>query len=316
MMNGFFNRLLRIDLKRKSCEDAPLSDELLSRTLGGKGLGVDLLLEHNPEGVDPLSPENHLIFVTGPIAATPIWGSCRYGVFTKSPQTGFFSESYSGGTVAEFMARTGYDAFMLHEAADDPVWIEVGENGAVIHPAQDLWGKETYATEDQVKAWIKENRPEAKNCGVVCIGPAGENRVVFSVIENDHWRCAGRTGVGAVMGSKNVKAIAFWGNQKKPTAFPDKVKTFGKETAKRLKDLPAVAAYKNLGTPMMVDTMNAMGCFPRPLLARGPGRASRKHQRRGPSRSLQGCSPRLPQVHDGLWTAFYRKRRSPQGNSN
>ena len=268
-MKGFFNKLLKIDLEQKSFEETALSDDLLSRTLGGKGLGVELLLEHNPVGVDPLSPENRLIFNTGPVAATSIWGSCRYGVFTKSPQTGFFSESYSGGTVAEFMAKTGYDAFMLENASDEPVWIEIGENGAVLHSAKTIWGKDTYSTEDHIKRWIKENRPESSKCGVVVIGPAGENLVAFSVIENDHWRCAGRTGVGAVMGSKKVKAIAFMGQKKKPIAFPEKMKAFAKEMVTNLKDHPGVAACKNLGTPMMVDTMNAMGCFPTRYWSKG-----------------------------------------------
>lgn len=160
------------------------------------------------------------------------------------------------------MARTGYDAVMIEGSSPQPVWMEVCEEGAFFHSAQDLWGLDSFATEDRVKLWIKENRPDAKNCGAVCIGPAGEKMVSYSVIENDYWRSAGRTGVGAVMGSKKIKAIAFWGNKKKQLADPELVKAFAKGLAKRAKDDAGVKAYKSMGTPMMVDIMSNVGSFP------------------------------------------------------
>ena len=261
-MFGFFNRLLWIDVTQKSWTVESLPDDLLKQTLGGKGLATRLLLKHNHAGVDPLSPDNHLILATGPVAGTPTWGSCRYGVFTKSPLTGYYSESYAGGTAGDYMARTGYDAFMIEGGAENPLWIEVSEEGAIFHAADDLWGLETYETEDRIKAWIGKNRPEARRCGVICIGPAGENLVRFAVIENDYWRSAGRTGVGAVMGSKNIKAIAFWGNAKKVMADSGFVKGFVRDLAVAVKDDPGVKAYKQFGTPMMVDIVNNMKCFP------------------------------------------------------
>lgn len=206
-MKGFFGKILKIDLRRRKTEIESISDETYRRTFGGKGLALHLLLRDNPPGVDPLGPENRLIFAAGPATGSPIWGSCRHGVFTKSPQTGFFSESYSGGTAAEPMAKAGYDAVMIYGAAENPVWIEVGDESVEIHDAGPLWGLDTYATEDAVKAWIREHRPGAGKAGVVVIGPAGENQVVFSVIENDYWRSAGRTGVGAVMGAKGSRRL-------------------------------------------------------------------------------------------------------------
>ncbi|MFH0822146.1 MAG: aldehyde ferredoxin oxidoreductase family protein [Pseudomonadota bacterium] len=261
-MFGFHNVILRINAALKSFELKTISDELLRKTLGGKGLATHLLLSHNPPGVPPLSPDNHLIFALGPTTGTGIWGSCRHGIFTKSPQTGYYSESYSGGTVAEYMAATGFDAVMVHGAGTEPMWLEICEAGVHFHPAADLWGLDTFATEDRIRAWIKENRPEAKKCGVTVIGPAGENMVSFSVVENDYWRSAGRTGAGAVMGSKKIKAIAFWGGRKKATAHPDLVLDSIKVMAKRSKDNPVVKAYKTNGTPMLVDIMNEVGGFP------------------------------------------------------
>lgn len=268
-MFGFHNMVLRVNVARKSFDLKMMSDNILGRTLGGKGLATYLLLEHNPPGVDPLSSDNHLVFATGPVAGTGVWGSCRHGVFAKSPQTGFYSESYSGGKAAEHMAATGFDAVMIHGAAEEPVWIEISEDTVYFHPAADLWGLETYEAEDRVKAWIKENRPQAKNCAVLVIGPGGENLVTFAVIENDYWRSAGRTGVGAVMGSKKIKAVAFWGNRKKQLADPKIVSGFAKELVRKAKDDKGVFNYKHFGTPMLVDIMNTVGGFPTRYWHRG-----------------------------------------------
>ncbi len=261
-MFGFYNLLLRINVSQESFEITPIQDSVLENKLGGKGLATHLLLENNPPGVDPLSPDNHLIFTTGPMAGTSVWGSCRYGVYTKSPQTGFYSESYSGGTVGEHITATGMDAIMIHGAADRPVWIEISEASVIFHPADDLAGLDTMETEDKIKDWIQQNRSGKNKCGVITIGPAGENLVSFAVIENDYWRSAGRTGVGAVMGSKNIKAIAFRGQSKKETAHPAIVKEFAKKLAIKSKDDAGVAAYKTMGTPMLVDIMHGVKGFP------------------------------------------------------
>ena len=261
-MHGFYNIILRVNVSEQSFELQPVSDEVLQQTLGGKGLATYLLLRHNPPKVDPLSPENHIIFATGPAAGSRIWGSCRHGVFTKSPQTGFYSESYSGGKVAERMAACGFDAIMIHGKSENPVWLEIGEDIVHFHSATDLWGLETYETEDRIKAWGNENRPGVGNLGVTCIGPAGENLVRFAVIENDYWRSAGRTGVGAVLGSKKIKAIAFQGKRQKAFADEDLLRDFAKKVAADSKENPGVIAYKTKGTPMLVDIMNNAGGFP------------------------------------------------------
>jgi aldehyde:ferredoxin oxidoreductase len=268
-MKGFFNRLLQINLEQKQYQIQPLQDKLLAKTLGGKGLASHILLAENPPQVDPLCPENRLIFALGPVSGTTVWGECRYGVFTKSPHTGFYSESYAGGKTPDFMAKTGFDAFVLQGASDQPVWIEIADNTVTFHDAADLWGKETYGTEDRIKNWIKENRPQAGGCGVVCIGPAGENLVSCAVIENDKWRSAGRTGVGAVMGSKKVKAIAFRGSAKKEVADAQGLKSFNKEFAGEWIDSPAALAYKSNGTAMMVDIVNSAQAFPTRYWSKG-----------------------------------------------
>jgi len=261
-MFGFYNMALRVDVTQNAFELQMISDEVLARTLGGKGLATHLLLAHNPPGVDPLSADNHIIFAAGPVAGSSIWGSCRHGVFSKSPQTGFYSESYSGGRVAENIAACGFDAIVIHGTSDTPIWLEICEETVYFHSAEELWGLDTYGTEDRVKAWVKENRPGAGSCGVVCIGPAGENLISFAVIENDYWRSAGRTGVGAILGAKKIKAIAFHGKRKKAFADDALVRAFSKELAIEGKENAGVIAYKTKGTPMLVDVMNKAGGFP------------------------------------------------------
>jgi aldehyde:ferredoxin oxidoreductase len=261
-MKGFYNRILQINVSDQSFHVEPIDETILERYLGGKGLSTHLLLKENPPGVDPLSPENNLILATGPVSGTPTWGSCRYGIFTKSPQTGFYSESYSGGTVAEYMAKTGYDAIIIRGASDKPVWLDISEAGVMFNDAQGLWRLDTYRTEDQVRQRVRQNNPDHPKAGVIVIGPAGENKVVFSVVENDYWRSAGRTGVGAVMGSKNIKAIAFWGSREKELADKKIVTEFARKIARRGKDDAGVKAYKSMGTPMLVKIMNEAGGFP------------------------------------------------------
>ena len=261
-MRGFYNRVLSVNMTQRSFDTKTFPDDVMAKFLGGKGLATYILLRNNPAGVDPLNKDNKLIFAIGPATGTGVWGSSRYGVFTKSPQTGFYSESYSGGAVAEYMAGTGFDAFMIEGGSDVPVWLEITEDEVFFHPAADLWGMETYETEDRVREWITKNRPGKPKSGVVVIGPAGENLVSFAVIENNYWRSAGRTGTGAVMGSKKIKAIAFRGNRRKEVADPGLINRFVKEMSAIGKANAGVQAYKSMGTPMLVDIMNEAGGFP------------------------------------------------------
>jgi aldehyde:ferredoxin oxidoreductase len=261
-MRSFYGKVLTIDLTGRRYDVDDISDDVFAKHLGGKGLATHLLLERNPPGVEPLGPENRLIFAVGPVAGSSVWGSCRYGVFTKSPLTGYYAESYSGGTVAEHMSGSGFDAVVIHGSSKAPVWIEISDQGVYFHAADNLWGMDTYQTEDSIKAWIKNAAGRPKGCGVVCIGPAGENQVGFAVIENDYWRSAGRTGVGAVMGSKNIKAIAFWGRQKREPHDMDRLRDLAKSFAQESKENAVVKAYKSRGTPMVVDIMDEVGGFP------------------------------------------------------
>ena len=263
-MKGFFNTLLSIDVSQNQSRVEPLETELLASFLGGKGLGTQLLLNHNPPGVDPLSPDNRFIIALGPATDSPVYGSARYGIFSKSPLTGFYAESYSGGKAAVTMSRTGFDAVVIKGASPTPVWIEISDTGTTFHDASDLWGMDTYQAEDELKA-----RCGVKGATALVIGPAGENLVKFAVVENDYWRSAGRTGMGAVLGSKNIKGIVFHGNTRREFHDLAGIKTYSKDMLSRLKDSPVTQVYREQGTPVMVAGLNNAGAFPTKYWSKG-----------------------------------------------
>ena len=256
-MHGFYNQLLRINLSQQTFSEKQLSDELLKESLGGKGLGTYLMLKEIPPGVDPLSEENKLIFAIGPVTDTRMWSGSRYGVFSKSPLTGIYGESYAGGRVAPQMKRCGYDAIIIEGKNDCPLYLEITDEQVKFHKASHLWGKETYFTED---ALLKEVK--VKDAQAIVIGPAGENQIKFALIENNYWRSAGRCGMGAVMGSKNLKGIVFHGKAKCEIADPGLLKEVIKRIADKGRSDPSVDIYRKLGTPMQVAITNTTGCFP------------------------------------------------------
>ena len=259
-MNGFYGRILNVDLNQRSFKFDTIEDAIYEDFLGGKGLASHLLYELNPAGVDPLAPENTLIFATGPLGGSTIWGSCRYGVYTKSPLTGLFTESYAGGRTPDAIDATGFDAIVIQGQCTKPTILTVHPGGIDFHDAGDIWGMETYAAEDAVNERFAKS--EYRKKGAVVIGPAGENLVRFAVVENDYWRSAGRTGAGAVMGSKKIKGILFTGNCKRPHKDESAVKEFSKNFMAEFKDHAAANAYKTLGTPMLVKMTNTAGAFP------------------------------------------------------
>jgi len=262
-MKGFFNQLLRINLSKQKSTVEPIPEPVLRSYLGGKGLGSYLLLKENPPHIDPFSPENHLIFTLGPLADTPFYGSSRYAVFTKSPQTGIYSESYSGGKITLPLSRTGYDAIIIEGKSNHPIFLEISDKEVIFHSASSLWGKETYEAEEAILKKV------SKGSGALVIGPAGENLVKFAVIDSEHWRSLGRAGIGAVMGSKKLKGIAFHGKKRREIANPSSLKRMAQEFKDRVKGNQIIHMYKKYGTPMLVSIMNTIGAFPTQYWSKG-----------------------------------------------
>lgn len=268
-MKGVFNRILRIDLTRERYETEEIQDEVYQRLLGGKGLGSWLLARDNPTGVDPLSPDNRIIFATGPATQTLVWGGSRYGVFTKSPLTGLYAASFSGGKVPEAISSTGFDAIVIHGRAEKLTLLEISPEGAIFHDGTGLAGKDTFETEALVRAALDTQKKKSWKTGTAVVGPAAEAGVSFAIIKNDGWRCAGRAGTGTVLGAKNIKAIFFSGDRKKDLHNPKALADLAKALAAESKDNPIAHAYKSMGTSQMVKVMNSANAFPTRYWARG-----------------------------------------------
>ena len=263
-MKGFHNVVLHIDLSQRSFEEESIDDSVYRQLLGGKGLGTHLLLNNTKAGVDPLSADNVIIFATGPVTDTKVYGSCRFGAFSKSPLTGIYCESYVGGKAAEPLSRTGYDAVIIKGASEKPVYLEISNKKVIFRDASHLWGKDTFETEDAIKAEVGR-----KDAGIIVIGPAGEKLVKFAVIETEYWRSLARTGPGAVMGSKKVKGVVFYGDIKRQVAKPEVINKLWDELKATGRENPAAKKYYGEGTLQMIPGLNKVGAFPTKYWSRG-----------------------------------------------
>ena len=210
-MHGYMGKLLRVDLTSRSLTDEPLNADYAAMYLGGSGLAARYLWDLLDSGTDPLGPENPLLFLTGPLVGTSAPACGRYEVCARSPLTGLLGESNSGGFWGPELRFAGYDGILLTGKSEQPVYLVIVEGKAQLRAADQLWGRDTYVTQDLIRQELGE--PKAR---VACIGPGGEHLVKYAAVMNDHGRAAGRTGMGAVMGSKNLKAIAVRGSAEVP----------------------------------------------------------------------------------------------------
>ena len=254
-MYGYNGRALVVDLTARRAEWQPLGEDVLRRFIGGTGLGAYLLYEHCPPGVDPMAPENPLIFVTSPLVGSRLTTSSKFAVLAKSPLTGFIGDSLSSSFLATELKKTGCDALVITGRCDSPTLLSIDDGNVEFLDASDLSGLTTSQTEQAVKQRLGYRRK------VACIGPAGENLVRFASISNDGGRQAGRTGPGAVMGSKNLKAIAVRGTQAAPAFDPDRLHEIGLDLTRRSLG-PATEKYRTLGTLANVSVFNRLGTLP------------------------------------------------------
>ena len=225
--------------------------------LGGVGLGTRLLYDHTPRGVDPLGPENALVFAPGVFAGTPVATGSKHAVVAKSPLTGMVGDSLSGSFWSHTLRRAGYDALVITGCASHLVSLIIDNDRVQIKPAAHLAGLSTYDTEDRLRADLGYGTEYS----VSAIGPAGEHGVRFACIANDHGRMAGRTGMGAVMGSKNLKAIAVRGSKPVRVADIAALEPLAIDLARRSHS-PMTEKYSGLGTPTNVLVLNEYGALP------------------------------------------------------
>lgn len=251
---GYWGRLLHIDLTRRTFESLPLDGDFLRRTIGGAGLGSALLHRWCPAGIDALDPRNPLLFVTSPLLGTPLTTTAKYTIVTKSPLTGFITDSLSSSFFALALKGTGADALVITGRAEEPTWIEIGSREVAFHPARDLQGLAAADAARAIRALT------GKRSRVAAIGPAGERLVRFATISNDR-RHAGRGGTGAVMGSKNLKAVAVHQGASPPVADPDALARIAAAVRERSLG-PATAKYRTLGTTANVALFNRLAALP------------------------------------------------------
>jgi len=249
--------ILRVSLADRSVRRESLSPSLFTTYLGGRGLGVKLLYDRLAPHVDPLSPNNLLIFAVGPVTATTVPTSGRFVVITKSPLTGTVFDSHAGGSFGAHLRRAGYAAIVFEGRSSSPVYLWISDAHVEIRDASSVWGKDTGSTTSQL---LQETDPQAE---VACIGPAGEHRIKLAAIITDRHRAAGRGGVGAVMGSKNLKAVVVRGTGKVAVSNEQALNN-AVERARRLIKKNAVTdkSLPVYGTPVLVSLINEHGMLP------------------------------------------------------
>ena len=256
-MYGYAGRILRVNLSTGKTVISPLKEEMAKNYIGGIGLGMYLLIENSQPGIDPFSPDNPLILATGPLSGTiaPTGGN-GHAFVSKSPLTNGLGEAKSHGFFGAELKRAGYDAVIFEKRAEKPVYVWIDDDSIQILDAKHLLGKSPQDTEDIIKDDLGDYYIR-----VAAIGLAGEKLSRVACIINDKTRAAGRTGMGAVMGSKNLKAIAVRGTKDVTVAKLDEFIEFVKMLHERMKG-PATVKYRTLGTPLNVLVHNSLGALP------------------------------------------------------
>jgi aldehyde:ferredoxin oxidoreductase len=256
-MYGWHGRLLRVNLTNGAIQEQTFSQEVARKYFGARGLAIKTLLDNMDPEADPLSPENLLVMATGPLTSTPAPTGNRYLAICKSPLTGALAYSNSGGVFPTMMKRSGYDLFVFEGRAEKPVYLYVDERKAQLRDARHLWGLDTHETDDAIKAETGDK------VHVACIGVAGENLALIAAIINDKHRAAARSGVGAVMGSKNLKAVAVRGNLKPELYDQNAMRAVIRDANGQLAaDIRKGSSMRIYGTSYVPDVTDEAGVFP------------------------------------------------------
>ena len=271
-MNGYLGKLLVVDLTSGKIEDEPLNEDYASQFIGGSGVAARYLYDSLDPDLDPLDPANPLLFMTGPLTGTraPLCG--RHVVCARSPLTGIWNEAHVGGFVGAELRFAGYDGIIIRGRSPKPVYLWIRDKGSGRAPrptvelrdAGHLWGKDTFETQTTIKGELDDRRVR-----VACIGPAGENQVLLANIIHDDARAAGRGGMGAVMGSKNLKAVAVRGHGRIPVADEERLKELARQMIGIFKDDFMSDMLSATGTACAMDQLNYLGSLPSRYFTQG-----------------------------------------------
>ena len=256
MAENIFGKILRVDLSRKTFSQEMIDKEDFRNVIGGRGLGALTLYREVSSEVNPLSPENKLIFSTGPLVGTKSPGSGRIVLNTKSPLTGIYLFSISGGYFGIELRRAGFDGIIVEGKSKTPVYLYIKDGSATLRDASQLWGLGTQDTQTLIKEELNEN------IRILCVGQAGERMIPYAACINER-RALGRGGGGAVMGSKNLKAIVVEGRQSSFVADPFRFSESLKKAYQEIKTSPFTGdLFPKLGSPGILSLMNELGVYP------------------------------------------------------
>jgi len=259
MARGYMDKILWVDLSSGDLREETPDESLLRDFIGGYGLGARMLYSHQKGGIDPLGPENILGFMTGPLTGTPSTFAGRYGIVGKSPLTGGWGDSNSGGHFGPYLKFSGYDAVFFTGIAEKPVYLFLDEGKAELRDARHLWGKDCFETEDTLKSEIGGEVESS------CIGPSGEKLALISCIVTRRGAVAGRSGLGAVMGSKKLKAIAARGKPEVPVFDIEKVNELRKahiEAMRQWSGMESMESFHKYGTSHVAERFAHSGNTP------------------------------------------------------
>lgn len=256
MKYGYFGKILRVNLSNGDIKTEELDISTAKKYVGGRGLGTKLMMDEVGAEVEPLSEENKLMFVTGPLTASRMPTGGRYMVVTKSPLSNTIASSNSGGRWGAEFKSTGHDVLIFEGKSEKPVYLLVEDDKVELKDASSIWGKTTSEMTEELQVEYPKHK-------IASIGPAGEKLSKMSAIINDMDRAAGRSGVGAVMGSKNLKAVVVKGSQKLQYRDDDKVKSIAMDKVRKLRENPVAGeGLPTYGTAVLVNIVNELGMLP------------------------------------------------------
>src|SRR4030042_136339 len=256
-MNGYHGKILIVDLSKGTLTDEPLNEKYARDFLGSTGLAARYLYDMVDEKPAPLGPDNPLILMSGLLNGTSGPSVSRWGGATKSPYTGHYGDANAGSWFGAELKNSGYDGIILKGKSAKPVYIYIKDGAADLKDASSLWGKDTFKTQEEIKKACGDNRTQ-----IACIGPASENLVLCGNIMSEYGHCLGRAGLGCVMGSKKVKAIAVRGKMKVPMKDPEKFREAARTAMTEVKEGFFSMIMHETGTAGWIDSAISYGDGP------------------------------------------------------
>jgi len=257
MALGYWNKILRVDLTNRQSIEEEIEDEAWKLFLGGAGIGAKILWEEVPPEVSPFDANNKIVFSVGPFQGHPVPGSAKFCITSKSPLTNTYADSAAGASWGPLFKKTGYDALIIQGKSENPVYIYIEDGKVEIREARNIWGLDSYKSVEQIRKEIRNPR-----ASVATIGQAGERLVKIACIAVDKHSFAGRCGLGAVMGSKNLKAVAVNGSKEVPVSNLSQLKDYNRKYSQEIHKASIESELRTHGTPGLPVTAEGYGDMP------------------------------------------------------